>query len=417
MKSRLLFLLFSAAVLIGAFALAGRLESPAAPAESVTLFAATDLHYIAPSLTDNGEAFTELVTDADGKVMLKIDPLVRAFAAQCAAERPDAVIITGDLSFNGARESHEALAAILAGIEEAGVPVYVMPGNHDLYSSMAARFSGDEIELAESVTASEFAGIYAEFGFDEALSRDTASLSYSVRLAPGLRLVMVDANTYSNPGWVAAGTLEWVEAQLIEAESSGERVIAASHQNLYAHSPLLMNGYMLGNSAQLEALYAEYGVIVNLSGHIHLQHIRAERNPPEIAGSSLAVSPNQYGVLTLGSGRAAYHTESVDAAAWAEREGTGDEELLNFAEYSRGFFYDTAVAQGLAEAGARENAIELAEYYAGVNTLYFAGRCDEISWDEELMDAWSGSGFFIPMYLESIRASGAEDHTELSWEY
>ena len=52
-----------------------------------------------------------------------------------------------------------------------------------------------------------------------------------------------------------------------------------------------------------------------------------------------------------------------------------------------------------------------------MNTLYFAGRCDEISWDEELMDAWSGSGFFIPMYLESIRASGAEDHTELSWEY
>ena len=86
MKSRIIFLLLSAAILAGAFTLSGRLESgedaPAQSGDEVTIAVATDLHYIAPELTDKGEYFTNLVTDADGKVMLYIDELVRAFAEQ-----------------------------------------------------------------------------------------------------------------------------------------------------------------------------------------------------------------------------------------------------------------------------------------------------------------------------------------------
>ena len=103
------------------------------------LFTATDLHYIAPTLTDNGALFTDLIEQGDGKVMAYSDALIEAFVAQVIAEKPDALILSGDLTFNGARESHEALSLRLARVRDAGIPVFVLPGNHDLNSSAGGR--------------------------------------------------------------------------------------------------------------------------------------------------------------------------------------------------------------------------------------------------------------------------------------
>ena len=59
----------------------------------------------------------------------------------------------------------------------------------------------------------------------------------------------------------------------------------------------------------------------------------------------------------------------------------------------------------------------LAQFYADVNALYFAGRTELIEWDDALMDAWSGYGYFIPAYLQTIRADGAVDYTHMSWRH
>ena len=118
------------------------------------LFTATDLHYIAPTLTDNGALFTDLIERGDGKAMAYSDALIEAFVAQVIAEKPDALILSGDLTFNGARESHEALSLRLARVRDAGIPVFVLPGNHDLNSSSAARFEGDGYTRVDGVTGS-----------------------------------------------------------------------------------------------------------------------------------------------------------------------------------------------------------------------------------------------------------------------
>ena len=390
-------------------------ESPPEP-EGVRVAVATDLHYLSPELTDNGELFTEIVSGADGKVMLYIDALVRAFAAQIAEEAPDALILSGDLTFNGERLSHEHLAAILSAVEASGVPVFVMPGNHDLYSGSAASFSGEGYELTNSVTAEEFAEIYGAFGYDEALSRDEDSLSYTARLSPGLILLMVDVNTYSYAGAVKQETLDWAEQQLAAAQESGEQVLAVTHQNLYAHNPYLSAGYIIENSIELYELYCEYGVRLNLSGHIHLQHILDSGDVCEIATSSLAVSPNQYGVLSFwDEGGGKYETRSVDVSSWAEGQGQTDENLLNFAEYSRQFFRNTSLNQALSEAAGQENASELAGFYADVNENYFAGRTDLIEWDDALAEDWKKCSFFIGIYLASIHSSEPGDFTQLNW--
>ena len=74
--------------------------------EKMTIYIASDVHYISPELTDNGPYFTSLIKSADGKAMQYIEEITDAFIDQMIISNPDAVILSGDLTFNGAKESH-----------------------------------------------------------------------------------------------------------------------------------------------------------------------------------------------------------------------------------------------------------------------------------------------------------------------
>ena len=104
----------------------GRKTPPAAPA---TLAVASDLHYVGRAIEDGGELFTRVVEEGDGRQLDYIRPITDAFLAEVAQEGPDALILTGDLTFNGEKASHEELAAKLNKVVEAGVPAeaYINP--------------------------------------------------------------------------------------------------------------------------------------------------------------------------------------------------------------------------------------------------------------------------------------------------
>ena len=159
-------------------------EAPFLPEEGIRLAVATDLHYLAPQLYDNGAYYTKMIENADGKTMKYIEELTEAFVSQIIESAPDALILSGDLSFNGERESHIMLAEKLRRVADAGIPVLVIPGNHDLYNAKAAAFTGDGYSSADSVSMKEFEEIYADLGFSQALSRDGDSLSYIAEVTP-----------------------------------------------------------------------------------------------------------------------------------------------------------------------------------------------------------------------------------------
>lgn len=145
---------------------------------------------------------------------------------------------------------------------------------------MAAAFSGNGYTLTESLSGEEFAVIYRDFGFQNAIARDSASLSCAAELA----------------------------------------------------------------------LYRRYGVICNLSGHLHIQHTaQIEQGLWEIAASSLAVSPCQYGVLTLAGTEADYHIKVPDVFRWAEKCERTTPDLLAFSDYAETFFRDASHRQAMAE--------------------------------------------------------------------
>ena len=387
------------------------------PGGELELITATDLHYLAPSLTDKGEFFTQMLAAADGKVTYYCEELVDAFLAEVTAQKPDALIFTGDLSFNGAVESHKALAEKLAAVKAAGVPVYVLPGNHDVYNHYAARFQGDGYDLVEPATAGDFAEIYGPFGFDEAIARDVDSISYVAQLDEKTRLLMLDTNTLEKPCGLYKDTLAWIEEQLAEAQAAGQRVIAAGHQNLYQQT-VFNFWYVIGQGEALAALLRQYGVEVFLSGHLHTQHMMTVDGLTEIISSSLAVTPCQYGLLRLEKGVYRYENQSVDVAAWAKSQGLADETLLNFADYARDYFDQctiSKISQQTDFAGFNEEQKEaMLDYACLVNRAYFSGDLREAANadpDGSLQQLWNGSGTRMGAYFATFRDELGLDYT------
>ena len=382
--------------------------------QDMTLVHATDMHYISPRLTDNGESFAALTQAGDGKVNLYADELMEAFAEEMIAMQPDAVILSGDLTFNGERFSHEDLAAKLARIEAAGVRVLVLPGNHDLDNEAASGFAGNTRYAAQSLSADGFAALYRPFGYDDAVACDPHSLSYVSAPADHLRILMLDTNTAEYPCYVRPETLTWVRAQLEDARRCGAQVIAVSHQNLLIHNSMFYSGVVIGNHKELLRLYEEYGVKLNLSGHMHMQHIQfSDAGTAEIATSALSVAPNQYGVITLDGQTLTYAAKGTDVSAWARASHAADENLLAFDRYAEAFFKTICVNQARRDLVNSPEPQSLADYYAQLNYAYFSGRLDTAVMDESKLARWYEEGVFTQYYIRSIMAEPATDHTRL----
>ncbi|MBQ8619996.1 MAG: metallophosphoesterase [Clostridia bacterium] len=384
--------------------------------DAPTIFVASDLHYISPELTDHGGYFTRMIESGDGKMVHYCEELTDAFVQEVIDQQPDCLILSGDLTFNGAKKSHKGLAAKLRLIKESGVPVYVLPGNHDVYCYAAASFSGESYTLVEGTTGEDFIAIYHDLGFDDAVSRDPYSLSYIAEPMPGLWILMLDVNTKTMSGAVVHNTLSWLDKVLAKAQENGTKVIAVSHQNLYAHSSLLYKGYVIANAATLESRYEKYGVAVNLSGHLHMQHIVSpEGKVPEIATSSLAVFPCQYGVIELSGDQASYRAQSVNVSAWAAANGKTDPNLLSFHQYAAGFFSLTGIRQAAIQLADDPDPSAMATWLANLNAAYFSGRMDTVDPESEYAKRWIGSDTFFGKYVDSILSEPLRNHTQFTF--
>ncbi len=87
-------------------------ESPArkVPYPPVRFMTLSDIHFMDPSLYDEGSAFGDFSASNDGK-MLTEGPLVLKMIVKTAiTENPDFLLVTGDLTVNGAEASHRGLA-------------------------------------------------------------------------------------------------------------------------------------------------------------------------------------------------------------------------------------------------------------------------------------------------------------------
>lgn len=376
-------------------------------AKEISILVASDLHYISPALTDNGPYFTRMVEQADGKDMLYIEQLTDAFVAQVIRRAPDALILSGDLSFNGAYQSHCDLAEKLNKIQQAGVQVLVLPGNHDVNSTMCAKFEGDSVSPAQMTMPSDFQEIYGAMGYARAISQDAESDSYLAAISPELWVLMLDTNSRTN-NLCKQETLAWMEQSLKRAAEEGAAVLAVSHQNILVHNEAFRGGYQIQNADKISRLYQKYGVVANLSGHMHIQHYKKEGKLTEILTSALSVGANHFGVIRYSGGSFAYEAVPLEVSEWARENGLTNPDLLDFAAYSKRFFaasFREGMSNQMREAGASEEEIRLVrQASAEANYAYFSGSAADIVCDipaaAALCRKYGGEVWAV--YLENI---------------
>jgi len=213
---------------------------------------------------------------------------MRWFAALVHAERPDAVICTGDLTMRARKEEFAAAADWLKGL---GVPVTVEPGNHDLpYFNPVARLLDP----------------YRRYRAVEAMLERPLDL-------PGVMIVPLKTTArlqFRNLSWgrVSRAGLKTALERLAEKPLGGVALVACHH-------PLIPNRFTgrgeTRHGAGALALLAEAGADAVLSGHVHdafdIAHHEAGRVVRLIGAGTLServrTTPPSFNEIRVDSGR------------------------------------------------------------------------------------------------------------------
>ena len=248
----------------------------------------SDAHVISEELAENGAAW-ETTVSGSRKLLDYSKEVFDVLMAKFASEKPDILLISGDLTEDGGLKSHEYVAGELAKLEAAGVKVYVIPGNHD---------------IGTSLSESSFAEKYHAFGYDEGYEKDANSLSYACEPVPGLVLIGID----SHSGALTGGTLNWVCAQAEKAREAGKQVIAMMHHPLFPHisgAEIFVESYAISDFETVRNRLADAGIRVILTGHFHVTDNAKDWNADKTAeiydlntGSTVSY-PCDYRMLTL----------------------------------------------------------------------------------------------------------------------
>lgn len=373
-------------------------EQEEPPYEPPTLMLASDLHFMSSATHDDGKAFWSMVEHDDGKIDQYSEEMLDTLVETAIENHPTALALTGDITLNGERINHELLAEKLKKVQDAGIPVLVIPGNHDIQNKNAATYFGEKREPAEYLEkADDFYEIYHQFGYDQSPNRDEASLSYVYPLDPKHWLLMMDSCIYDDrnhvEGRISEATLKWMEVHLQVAKEHDIQVIVLAHHNLLQESRLFTTQCEMENGPEVTALLEKYQVPLFISGHLHVQRIREHTKEPGVSGTGegiqeIVLSPysfpgNQYGMLSWDfNDTMTFETRRADVAAWAKAHGSENPELLNFADWSLAYAKSVIreqVAQTITLV-PDDLKTRMASLYADLYFPYCAG--EEVPWGD-----------------------------------
>jgi 3',5'-cyclic AMP phosphodiesterase CpdA len=311
---------------------------PPYPETSFAVF--SDPHIFLAELGIGQPSFEKIKFD-DRKIFEHSMSLLDTVITRIVEAKPHFVLVTGDLSKDGEETVHLAVAAALERIQAAGIPVYVVPGNHDVNNPRAVKYQGDTTSRIPNVTPESFAEIYKHFGYGASIERDPNSMAYVVEPEPGLWLLALDACRYDlslkqtqehTGGSFSSERLDWIKKILERARKENKAVIAMMHHGVVEHFPgqkKQFSEYVVQDNDAFSRMLADYGVRVVFTGHFHAQSVAgawwdsrdATTTPPsprflyDVETGSLVTYPCAYRLVHLGSDQIlhirSYRVESI----------------------------------------------------------------------------------------------------------
>jgi len=307
------------------------LMTPLLAAAQTRIAVLTDTHVMAPELlVSDGTAWQSYLA-SDRKLVDYSQQLFDLVTDRIKNEiRPDLLLITGDLSKDGEIASHNYVAGKLASLKATGIPTLVIPGNHDLGTSNAKVYNGDNATNAEVATASSFASIYADFGYGSTSERDPNSLSYVCQPISGLTIIGIDSG---KNGVVSSETLSWVCNHARAAVETGQQVIAMMHHQLIPHFSnieMFVSYAVVNDYETIRNALADAGVRVILTGHFHTSDIAKDFNANlsesiiDINTGSLISYPCDYRMLTLSEDKSSLTVNTYSISELTPGDGFSD---------------------------------------------------------------------------------------------
>ena len=239
----------------------------------------TDLHYFEKSLGAEGEAY-EARSLTDQKCIAETGAILESAFAQLAADRESEILlIAGDMTFNGEKESHRWVIQQLEKLKAGGKRIYVIAGNHDGDNEPYA-FEGDRRFPVEGVTREELKDLYYEYGMKDAIAVDGNRVCYVAQLGEGVRLLGINYNLSEGNGGFEE-SMDWVLEQIGDAKARGELIIGMMHVPLLPGSPILaqVGDAKLKAWQRIAARLADAGLPLVFTGHMHMQSVNKLTTP------------------------------------------------------------------------------------------------------------------------------------------
>jgi len=288
-----------------------------AQTRAVKICSASDLHYFNPSLLINDGVAFQTYLAKDRKLIAESKAITEALVRKINEEKPEIFLVTGDLTKDGEKISHQNMAKYLDSIEMNGITkVFVVPGNHDVNNVDAYSYDGSNQTKVDYISPADFKSIYQNFGYGEATATDPSSLSYLAKPKSkvwilGIDVCEYDLNISSNEP-ITAGrfkpeTYKWVLARLEEAKVAGATVIGMMHHGLTEHytgQSISFPEYVVEGWDTISVRLADAGLKLMFTGHYHANDITKRTGTGsnfifDIETGSSVTSPCPYRVMNL----------------------------------------------------------------------------------------------------------------------
>lgn len=338
---------------------------------SIKLCILSDLHYLAAAdqaAADGNE--WRLYGESAPATEEAIEAVIR--------QRPDVLLLTGDLTSGAGRASAEELAQKLQKVEQAGIRVFVINGESDMSGGLSpAEFR--DIFHAYGYDGADSAVYYQPQPSEEAVQ---GSLSYAVTPKPGIRLLMIDSEAHAQGvegGAISDGLMKWVLQQADRARQNGETLIAGIHRPLLAHQSGARSNSFNGtihNSSEIARQFANAGLSYFFTGHMHETDVAQYTSPEgnwllDMETGSLVTYGAPIRTATVEGGQITLQSESVKEITWQGQR-------IDYQEHLRqSLFSETAFAgYAMRFLDGPLNTLESDGLKKGVETLVKTGELD-----------------------------------------
>lgn len=240
----------------------------------------TDTHYYSKNNYDSDP--WSLPQWNDQIAMRESEEIIKkAFSIIKNDKEAEAVILTGDITHHGDKESCDEMLSILESTEKSGKNVIAFIDSHD-YFPEGIRFDKNGKPYPKKATTREIVQrLFTKFNTDKAIDIYKDNFSCVIELNENLRFFILSYESSEKGPYISDEYFEWVKLQANKAKQEGRLLIAGIHPPLISPNPaysIMGKGNIVVDSEKVAKKFANAGIPLVLCGHSHMQAINHIEN-------------------------------------------------------------------------------------------------------------------------------------------